>query len=155
MSALPRTQAFTLVELVVAIGIIGILASVATSNYLSYIERARVVSAVSDIKNISLMIEDFEISSEILPADLADVEADTWLDPWGNPYEFHDTGGGVPGPAFGKARKDQFLVPINSDYYLYSKGKDGASVASLQAANSKDDVVRAQNGTFIGLAKNF
>ena len=155
MSALRRTQAFSLVELVVAIAIIGILAAIATSNYLSYIERARVVTAVSDIKNISLMIEDFEISSEILPADLADVEADTWLDPWGNPYEFHDTEGGVPGPAFGKARKDQFLVPINSDYDLYSRGKDGLTVASLNPPRSKDDVVRARNGTFIGLAENF
>ncbi len=155
MSPLRRTQAFSLIELVVAIAIIGILASISTSSYLSYIERARVVTAVSDIRNISLMIDDFEITSETLPAGLADVDAAGWIDPWGNPYEFHDTEGGVPGPAFGAARKDQFLVPINSDYDLYSRGKDGLTASPLAPPRSHDDVIRARNGTYIGLAENF
>jgi general secretion pathway protein G len=34
-------------------------------------------------------------------------------------------------------------------------GKDGESVAPLTAAKSRDDVVRAANGAFIGLASNF
>lgn len=55
----------------------------------------------------------------------------------------------------GKARKDRFLVPINSDYDLYSKGKDGESVAPLTASKSRDDVVRANDGAFVGLATDF
>lgn len=54
-----------------------------------------------------------------------------------------------------KPRKDRFLVPINSDYDLYSMGKDGESVAPLTAAKSRDDIVRAANGTYVGLAENF
>lgn len=64
-------------------------------------------------------------------------------------------GGGGGGPPGGQPRKDRFLVPINSDYDLYSKGRDGESVAPLTAKKSHDDVIRANDGTFVGLAVNF
>jgi general secretion pathway protein G len=47
------------------------------------------------------------------------------------------------------------LHPINSDYDLYSIGKDGESVAPLTAKKSWDDVIRAADGAYIGLAKGF
>ena len=49
-------------------------------------------------------------------------------------------------------RKDRFLVPINSCYDLYSMGKDGQSVPPLTAKASWDDIVRANDGAFVGLA---
>jgi general secretion pathway protein G len=52
-------------------------------------------------------------------------------------------------------RKDRFLVPLNTDFDLYSVGRDGESVPPLSAAKSRDDVVRAANGAFIGLASKF
>jgi general secretion pathway protein G len=62
-------------------------------------------------------------------------------------------GGGGGGPS--QPRKDRFLVPINTDFDLYSMGRDGESVPALTAAKSRDDVVRAANGSFIGLASKF
>jgi len=59
------------------------------------------------------------------------------------------------GSVVGRARKDRFLVPINSDYDLYSKGKDGDSHPPLGAHSSRDDVIRANDGGFIGLASSF
>ena len=73
------------------------------------------------------------------------------LDPWGLPYEYLNLDG-VP---IGMMRKDQALVPINSDYDLYSKGPDGASIMPLTAPMSRDDVVRANNGAFIGIASDY
>ena len=55
----------------------------------------------------------------------------------------------------GRPRKDRFLHPINSDYDLYSMGKDGESVEPLTAQKSHDDVIRASDGGYYGLAKNF
>ena len=46
-------------------------------------------------------------------------------------------------------------MPLNSEYDLYSKGKDGASAPALTAAASKDDIVRANDGGFVGLAINY
>ena len=55
----------------------------------------------------------------------------------------------------GQMRKDRNLVPINSDYDLYSMGKDGKSSPSIIAKPSLDDIIRASNGSFVGLAANF
>ncbi|MCP5251868.1 MAG: hypothetical protein H6939_09135 [Burkholderiales bacterium] len=46
-------------------------------------------------------------------------------------------------------------MPINSDYDLYSMGKDGASVSPLTAKASRDDIIRANNGRFIGRAADY
>lgn len=64
-------------------------------------------------------------------------------------------GGGGGAPAIAKARKDRFLVPINSDYDLYSVGPDGQSRPPLNAAASRDDIIRAADGAFYGLAEKF
>ena len=55
----------------------------------------------------------------------------------------------------GKMRKDKNLVPINSDYDLYSMGPDGISVSPLTAKASQDDIVRGRNGKFIGVATDY
>ena len=73
------------------------------------------------------------------------------LDPWGNPYEYLNIAqGGNQG-----ARKDKSLVPINSTYDLYSKGRDGDSKKSLVPKVSQDDIVRANDGAFVGLALDY
>ena len=64
-------------------------------------------------------------------------------------------GGGPPCGSIGHARKDRFLVPINSDFDLYSMGKDGQSVSPLTAQKSHDDIIRANDGGYYGLASNF
>ncbi len=38
---------------------------------------------------------------------------------------------------------------------LVDIGPDGSSVAPLTAAPSRDDIVRAGNGSFFGVAENF
>jgi len=74
----------------------------------------------------------------------------------GNSGGSGDSGSGSGGGSYiGKARKDHFLVPLNSDYDLYSVGKDGESRAPLSAPQSADDVIRANDGAYIGLAANY
>ena len=52
-------------------------------------------------------------------------------------------------------RKDKFLVPINSDFDLYSMGKDGESVPPLTSKKRRDDIIRANDGQYIGLAEGY
>jgi hypothetical protein len=40
------------------------------------------------------------------------------------------------------------------DFDLYSVGKDGASSKQITGAKGRDDIIRAGNGGFIGLAKD-
>jgi len=46
-------------------------------------------------------------------------------------------------------------VPINTDFDLYSMGPDGRSAPPLTAKHSRDDIVRANDGAFIGLASDY
>ena len=44
---------------------------------------------------------------------------------------------------------------MNSDFDLYSVGNDGDSESPLSAKASRDDIVRANNGAFIGLGEDY
>jgi general secretion pathway protein G len=143
-----RRRGFTLVELVLILAIVGVLATLAASTYQGYRDRLKLNQAVSDIAMLSTSITEFRADHRRLPADLAEIGRSTMLDPWGNPYQYvnHDTASN------GSFRKDKNIVPINSDFDLYSNGKDGASQAPLTAQASRDDIIRANDGAFIGLA---
>ena len=64
-------------------------------------------------------------------------------------------GGNAGGGGSVKPRKDRFLTPINSDYDLYSMGPDGQSNEPLNVPVSRDDIIRASNGAYVGVAENF
>ncbi len=140
-------------ELMLAVALISLLMVIAVPGYTSYVDRARVGRAIADLGAISLDINKFSLANNgDFPDTLADANADWRIDPWGNSYEFLLIDGlnGIGG-----VRKDKNLNPINSDFDLYSKGKDGLTVSSLVPKKSHDDVIRATNGQFFGLAVDF
>ena len=51
--------------------------------------------------------------------------------------------------------RDGKLHPISADFDLYSVGKDGKTVAPLPPPQSHDDIIRARDGRFIGLGRDF
>ena len=55
----------------------------------------------------------------------------------------------------GKWRKDRFLNPLNNDFDIYSMGRNEATKKPLTAKASWDDIVRANNGEFIGLGSKY
>jgi general secretion pathway protein G len=147
-----RQRGLTLVELVLVVAIVVVLAAVALPIYESYRDRAQVAQAIVDIAGLAAQIKQYGDDHRLYPKTLADIGRDTLRDPWGNPYHYlsHDDAKGK-----GKFRKDKNIVPINSDFDLYSAGKDGASVTPLTAKASRDDIIRANNGAFIGLASDY
>jgi general secretion pathway protein G len=147
-----REKGFTLVELLIMMAIIVTIAAIAVPNFLAALDAARIARAVGDIKTIEDEISLYQVINGQLPDDLSQVGYGNYMDPWSTPYEYlnHSTMKGN-----GKARKDRFLVPLNSDYDLYSDGKDRQSVSPLTAKSSQDDVIRAGDGSYIGLASQF
>ena len=223
-SVLNQAEGFTLIELMLAVSIVGVLASLAVPNYLDFVEQARLAKTVSELHGLTKEIKRFAFVAKQYPNSLADIGRSTMLDPWGTPYQYYKIncgtisdigslarlklrkkdspqvipaadspfthskghislamdngghqyllyfvhgagggnggggnggGGGPPCGGVGGARKDRFLVPINSDFDIYSMGKDKDTVAPLNPPKSHDDVIRASDGGFYGLAKNF
>lgn len=135
-----------------ALVVVGTLATLAISSYSSYMEKARVATAELDLSRIESRIETYEIANNQLPSTLSQIGESALLDPWGHPYSYLDFTG-LKGK--GQMRKDRNLVPINSDYDLYSAGADGATKPPLLVPVSQDDVIRANNGGYVGLASAY
>ena len=147
-----RSRGFTAIEVMLVVAVVGILAAIAIPAYQSYQDRVATYKAVTDIQAIQTMIYNYKADNRTLPANLGQVGAANMRDPWGNPYQYtnlEDVNGN------GEARKNKNLVPINSDFDLWSNGKDGASVSPLTGQASRDDIVRANDGRFVGLASDF
>jgi general secretion pathway protein G len=152
MSNRRRVSGMTLVELMLVVAIIGVLVAIAVPRYNNYRDRVDQSQAINDITVLQAAIKLYAVDSGAYPASLADVKNDGKLDPWGRPYVYQELAS-VNG--HGKARKDHKLNPINSDFDLYSVGKDGVSKTQLTNKESLDDIVRARDGAFVGLATDF
>jgi general secretion pathway protein G len=114
--------AFTLVEMLLVITIIGILAALVVPKMVGRSEQARQAAARADISSIKTALDAFEVDSGGYPRSLQDLiqqpgNAKNWhgpyleslpQDPWGNPYVYNFPGGHNP-----------------NGFDLYSVGPDG------------------------------
>jgi general secretion pathway protein G len=146
------SEGFTLIELLIVIAIVLTVSAIAIPNLMAAIDLARIARAVGDIHTLEDEIDLYQVINSQFPDSLAAVGYGAFLDPWGSPYQYlnHATMRGN-----GQDRKDRFLVPLNSDYDLYSMGKDGASLPPITVKVSQDDIIRASNGSYVGLASQF
>jgi len=126
-------KAFTLVELLLVVIIIGILAAMVVPRLTGRSEEARIGVAKADIEtNIATALKIYELDNGAFPTTDEGLDAlvqepgsaTSWkgpyleknpIDPWGNPYKYASPG------------------THRSDYDLYSLGRDGVE--------SDDDVV--------------
>ncbi len=149
-----RASGFTLFELFVVLAIAGVLAAIATTSYRGFMDSRKGRFAISDIRMLELDIGRYQSEFGGPPPSLAAIGRDSQLDPWSNPYDYLRIAG-EGNSIRGRVRKDKFLVPLNTDYDLYSRGPDGESRAPLTARHSRDDIVRAANGAFVGVAVDY
>ena len=135
-----------------AMAIVATLLTIAVPTYQKYTDAKDVALAKQEIVEISAAIDRYFANQSRFPDSLADVSLDNKTDPWGNLYIYLN----LTDPSItDKPRKDGKLHPVNSDYDLYSSGKDGQSKPAFNNSHSRDDIVRANNGKFIGLAAEY
>ena len=150
-----RGTGFTLLELVAAVTIGAILLAIAVPTYKSHIDKLKIDQARNDLLQIANAIERYRTANSFqLPDSLDQLSGAQRLDPWGHPYQFLNFSSPIPG-INGRIRKDHNLHPLNSEFDLYSMGEDGDSKAPLTAKASRDDVIWARDGAFIGLGEDF
>jgi general secretion pathway protein G len=132
-------QAFTLIELLLVLVILGILAAIVVPKFSGRTEQARQAAAQSQIATLSTALDAFEVDNGYYPKGkngLTDLvqpprDAQNWrgpymktdvpADPWNHPYVYECPGKRNP-----------------SSYDLYSIGPDGR-------AGTEDDVTNWQN----------
>lgn len=148
-----KKAGFSLVELLVTITVLAALMAIAIPRVESYRNDSRNSKAIGDLRVLDNKINSFKTSNERWPSSLNEIPQGNMLDPWGHSYQYLQIEGNTK--AKGDERKDKNLVPINSDFDLYSMGADGKTAAPLTSASGQDDIVRANDGRYYGLGSNY
>ena len=145
-----RHNGFNIFELMTSLALLSLLGSVAIPAYTDYAERVQLNRAIGDISRISVEIGRWRTDNlDALPARLADMGISAGRDPWGNRY------------VYSPARVDRTTNthpaegqrPVNSDFDLYSYGPDGQTDKHRSGQFGADDIVRVNDGAFIGMAR--
>jgi general secretion pathway protein G len=148
-------KALTLVELLLALAILGTLSAIAVPTYNNYIDKARNAVAVAEIRAIESGIVRFQAERGRLPDTLAEAGLPTQLDPWGCPYQYTRIQGLSKHEMDARCRWDKNEKPLNYDFDLYSMGKDGETKPKITHKESHDDIIRANGGAYVGLASEY
>lgn len=142
---------FTIVELMLTLVLLWILATLAYVSYGKYLDKVRNAQAIGDIATMGAAIQQYSVDAHAYPLSLDEVGYGGKKDPWGNPYVYYN----VEVNGKGGSRKDHALNPLNTDFDLYSKGPDGLTSKQITQKSSLDDIIRAGNGSFVGVAADF
>ncbi len=134
-----------------ALGVVATLLAVALPAWQAQRNKALAGHAAKEIAMMSAAIEAYWNDHRAYPDSLADVNFAGRQDPWGRAYIYYN----VDARGRGGARKDRALNPINTDFDLYSVGVDGETHVQVSNRRSADDVIRANNGRFVGLGADF
>ena len=145
-SEIRRQRAFTLIELLLVLVILGILAAVVVPKFSGRTEQARVTAATSQIATFGTALDAFEVDNGYYPKGKAGLDdlvvapanAQNWKgpymksqtippDPWGNPYLYECPGRHNP-----------------SSYDLMSTGFDGREGSEDDIANWQQTNQRRQ-----------
>ena len=136
----------------IVVAVLTILGTLALPAYENYVKEARIATAIKQIQQISLILDDLYFDGNPPPTLAA--AGVSLTDPWGQPYQYLWLRGN-PAPGLnGLRRRDKSLNPVNTDYDLYSIGADGLTVPQFNGPKAHDDVVRANDGDFVGLAED-
>jgi general secretion pathway protein G len=139
------TQAtgFSIMELMLSLGVAAILASIALPSYQRSIEAQRVSTARSELARMNLLINRARAPNGAPPVQLQNIAGLPTTDPWGQPYVY------VPQAI----KQDSNGRRLNTEFDLYSLGPDGQSEVQIVHPSSQDDVIVASDGAYIGLAR--
>lgn len=146
-----RQRAFTLLELMMSVAVVSLLFTIGLPTYRGIVRQQSVNQCVRDLVTIAGELEKYRTMHFELPDDLDELDGVPRIDPWGFDYRFLNFQSAIKG----KIRKDHNLHPLNSEFDLYSIGPDGKSVAPLTARASRDDVIWARDGSFVGVAEDY
>lgn len=147
---------FTIVEMLGVLAVVGVLAALGVTSSRGALKRGQNAQAIAEIMEMDVLLKEYRATYDSLPLKLAAVGRRGFRDPWGRRYQYARISDLMADRDDDlEPRKDRFLKPVNTDYDLFSKGADGRSRQDMNAVKSLDDIVRAFDGGFVGIGKDF
>jgi len=147
----------TLIELLIAVAIIGTLGGIAVPTYQGYVDKEKVSTAIIDIRQMEGGIAKFQAERGRLPDTFAEAGLPNKLDPWGNAYQYTRLGGLTKAEMEAKCQWNKQNKPLNHDFDLFSMGKDGVTEKNGRIDHPKcyDDIIRANAGFYVGPSSEY
>ena len=149
-------RGWTLIEVIIAIAVVAILSTIGVVMYHTSVHTTRVTKCIAEIKVMQMDLDNYNDVYGEYPLALEEVGHQIRRDPWDRSYVYTKFVVGKNGKVEGvgqKVRKDKKLKPLNLKYDLFSMGPDGDWKAALTAKASRDDIIRANDGGFVGIAE--
>jgi len=137
----------------VAVAIVGLLMAVALPGYQNFIDKGNAAESSAAMLEVQNKIEIYIAQHNAMPASLDDLGVELEKDKWGNDFVYIPLEGHEANLQY--ARADAAIVVLNSDYDLWSPGKDGMTNKVITHDAAQDDIIRAGNGAYFGLAKDY
>lgn len=154
LKGLHYSHGMSLVEVIISAMLVTLMLTVMVPAALRLIDKAREDKVIQQLNELETVIDGFYKDNTRYPLSLIEIYESVPLDPWGNPYQYLNLSEGLQ-QTRGQARKYKGMKLINLDYDLYSMGPDGRSVPPLTGGASRDDIIRAHNGKYIGNVSDF
>jgi general secretion pathway protein G len=154
------SKGFTQIELIVVISILALLAVIGSAVYSHFIDQAKNTRAIAEIRVLEKEILEFWDTNDRLPGNLGEIGRAAMPDPWKTPYQYinFDTTPGSEQKRRTKGNQGKGGgggAPLNEDFDLFSMGKDRTTAPVLTDSTSKDDIIRADDGSYTGLASEY
>jgi general secretion pathway protein G len=150
-------RGITLIEMMLVVCIIAIASGIAVPTITGYKEKIDAAKGVADMTGIELLVDKFYAQNNRYPNSLGEIGKGGLKDPWGREYQYQNNELIIANDKKHKCngcRKDGPIHPLNTDYDLFSVGKDGMSNDTIRSQPSQDDIVRAFNGSYLGIVKD-
>jgi hypothetical protein len=117
--------------------------------YNNYVDKTRNARTMSEVRTLGTEISGYALDHGGLNPpgnNLTPIGRNNFLDPWKRPYVYLTT------PALEDPSGTSLL---NSDFDIYSKGIDGTGTPAGGNSGNRDDIVRSNNGAYVGLREAF